>query len=118
MPKPVESFDSPEYTAIESPDYAAIESQTYSRNAPPGKNDLTPTAGGQFDFDLELHPFGVLDYEPWDDDDGETRGESILDDSDPKVKLICLADDTAPKETRRTPPACSPLASVAYLDGL
>ena len=85
-PKPVESIDSPEYPIIKSP--------TYLSNDHPEKNDQTPTAGGQFDFDLELHLFSILDYEPWDDDDGETRGESILDDSNPKVKLICLADDT------------------------
>ena len=111
VPKPIKGSDSPEYTPIESPDYAAIESPTYSRaesptysqaespvyssTAPPVKDDQNPTVEVQFDdFDLELHPFGVLDYEPWDDDEGETRGESILDDSDPKVKLICLADDT------------------------
>ena len=120
VPKPIKGSDSPEYTPIESPDYAAIESPTYSRAESPTysstiepiyssnleptysstaqqvKDDRTQdTVEGQFDdFDLELHPFGVLDYEPWDDNEGETRGESILDDSDPKVKLICLADDT------------------------
>ena len=52
--------------------------------------DATPTPGELYDFDLELHPYGILDYEPWDEDEA-TRGESLLDESDPKVNFLCLA---------------------------
>ena len=80
-------IETPEYSTIESPEYSGIES--------PKRVDLdtTPIPGKLYDFDLELHPYGILDYEPWDEDEA-TRGESLLDESDSKVNFLCLADDT------------------------
>ena len=52
---------SPEYSNIESPTYASIESPKHANM------DTTSLDTSKFyNFDLELHPYGTLDYEPDD----------------------------------------------------